>query len=432
MGLLWTTIGKAQTIDQDSSQQTVTIDTVIIKRNWMTWDRIIKNELRLKRGAQVKYSTLEKAVQRVWNIGNFTKVDHRIETKNERSALIVEAFDAVKLFPLMSLDHSSEEEYRYLIGFVDDNFLGSNSKLRVAWDKQPVGATWNIRFNLPRQLLYKNMQLGVGVSFGDELRRNLYREITYTEEGDVEGVTYQPDMLAPYHKLEVTASIGNPWHLDYSYRFSPDLDVQYRYYGSDESLMQDTHWNQEVLLAPFEHRMLALTFRESIGLVNAQRHRLNGYQLEGSIEWAIGLTETSPTYQSINLTAEYHKIFNPTIQFSSWVRTGLTNAPQPYQFIKGAEDVIGLRLGEIYGRTYYSAYTGVHFTWFNRDWLAVENAYFVNWGNGAADYQELFTASQKVAVGSSFLFQVPFAPFLFAKLTFMYAGPGTEWFKIKT
>ena len=116
-------------------------------------------------------------------------------------------------------------------------------------------------------------------------------------------------------------------------------------------------------------------------------------------------------------------------QLSTELRTGYTTATDQYRFIKGSSDVLGIRTGEIYGKTFYSAYAGGHFTWFNTKWLSLENAYFLNWGNGADTYRALFSNKQKFSVGSSFEFRIPMVSWINFKLTFMYAGPGGEWFK---
>ena len=67
--------------------------------------------------------------------------------------MTIEAMDGVMLFPIIALNYSSKDEYHYVLGFSDNNFLGSNSDLSINWDKRPTGASWGLSFNLPRQLL---------------------------------------------------------------------------------------------------------------------------------------------------------------------------------------------------------------------------------------------------------------------------------------
>ena len=142
----------------------------------------------------------------------------------------------------------------------------------------------------------------------------------------------------------------------------------------------------------------------------------------------LGLQETL-SFHALNVEGEYHNTFNDLIQASFWARTGYTTADDHYRFIKGSSDVLGLRTGEIFGKSYYSAYAGGHFTWLNTKWIALENAYFVNFGNGADDYASLFSDTPKTAVGTYLEITFPIAPIAVFRFTFMYAGPGSEWFK---
>ncbi len=416
---------------EPGTSDSIRIDSIVLERNWMTWDLIILNELEFGEGDVVAYPDIENAITRLWNIGNFAKVRYSISNLDGVNVLTITALDAVRFYPQISLDHSSKDDYSYQLGYSDANFLGSNSSLLIAWTTQPIGSSWNFRLNLPRQYLYKNMTLGFGVNTGHSVLRYLERVIINNENNALELVEYVPLMFAPYRNFEVYTSIGNPWNLDYGYRFSPNLSIGYKKHDADYSLLSEEDLEYGVELEPFNNQFLSVTISESVGMINRKRHRKDGYLVSLDYSINLGLTPESPTYQSIGFSAEYHNSLTKLLQLSTWVRSGFTNADDPYKFIKGSGDVLGLRMGEIFGGAYYSAYLGAHFTWLNETWLAVDNAYFFNWGTGNDRYFRLFSEKPFMAIGTSFAFHVPVAPFISAKITFMYAGPGTEWFKFQ-
>ena len=404
----------------------IRLDSIEISRNWMTWDRIIKKELLFEEGDWVRYGEIDTSMNKVWNMGNFANVDYVIEEGPDGNVIKIEALDALQIYPVMSIDHSSEEDYNYRLGIGDENFLGSNSELKIVWDKKPTGATWDFRFKLPRQLMYKNMTVEFGSKVG--LDKRIFYERQITEVNGKKEAEYVTLMIAPYHKLDIYSIIGNPWHLDYRYRFSPDLALRFMIDEYDHSLLSEEELDLGVHVEDGTYKFLDIQVSESIGTVDMQRHRKNGYTAAVSYDFHLGLEGTT-SFHTFNLSGEYHKTLSPMVQLSSELRTGYTTTKDQYRFIKGSSDVLGIRTGEIYGQIFYSAYAGTHFTWFNSKWLSLENAYFLNWGNGADTYRSLLSNKQKFSVGSSFEFRIPMVSWINFKLTFMYAGPGGEWFK---
>ena len=414
------------TIPTHNSEDSVKIEKIEINRNWMTWDRIIKNELLFEEGDWVRFGEIDTSMQKVWNIGNFANVEYTINESPEGNVMVIEALDALQIYPVVAIDHSSEDDYNYRLGFGDENFLGSNSELKIVWDKKPTGATWDFRFKLPRQLMYKNMTMEFGTRVGIDKIIFWDREITEVD-GKKEAEFIQR-MIAPYHKLEIYTTIGNPWHLDYRYRFSPDLSLRFMNDEYDHTLLSPEELELDVQVEDGTYRFIDIQVAESIGTVDTQRHRKNGYTALASYDYNIGLQGTR-SFHVFNLTGEYHRTLNKIVQLSTWLRTGYSTANDQYRFIKGSSDVLGLRTGEIYGKSFYSAYAGTHFTWLNSKWLSLENAYFLNWGNGADKYTDLFASKQKFSVGTSLEFRIPMVSWINFRFTFMYAGPGGEWFK---
>lgn len=404
----------------------IKIDRIEINRNWMSWDRIILSELLFEEGDYVTYGAIDTSMNKVWNIGNFANVEYSIEESPDGNVMKIEALDALQIFPVISIDHSSENDYAYRLGMSDGNFLGSNSKLKIVWDKRPTGATWDFSFQLPRQLMYKNMTMAFGSRTG--LDTKIFYDRVITDINGKNEAEYVARMIGPYHKIDIYTAIGNPWHLDYKYRFSPDLTLRYMSDVYDSTLLSQEDLDLGVTVDNGTYRFFNVGVSESLGTVDRKRHRKNGYFIGASYGLFAGL-QGNRSHHEFNLAGEYHKILTPIIQLSTKLRTGYTTANDQYRFIKGSGDVLGLRTGEIYGKTFYSAYAGAHFTWLNRKWLSLENAYFLNWGNGADTYADLLGNQQKFSVGTFLEVVVPVVPWIMFRVTFMYAGPGSEWFK---
>ncbi|HKK61565.1 MAG TPA: hypothetical protein VJ951_03340 [Bacteroidales bacterium] len=410
----------------NSQSDSVQIDQIVIEKNWITWDRIVLNELLFTEGEYARFGEIDTSINKVWNIGNFANVDYRIEDNGHGNRMVIEAVDAVKFYPLFTIDHSSENDYKYRLGAGDDNFLGSNSKLKIAWEKTPVAVKWDFSLGLPRQLLYKNMTTRFGFAKGNETK--VFLEKMIHEVDGQKTAEYRQLLLAPFDKTEIYAEFGNPWHRDYQYRFSPDLGISYMKHNINYDLLSEEDRSLDVHVPEQEYQFLDITISENIGTINTKRHRKDGYTAGVAYDLFQGLKGTE-SHHVFNMQGEYHKTFTSVIQLSAWIRTGYTTASDQYRFAKGSSDVLGLRTGEIFGKAYFSSYLGGHFTWLNTKWIALENAYFVNLGNGSESYNSLLGERPVIAVGSFLEITFPIAPIAVFRFSFMYAGPGSEWFK---
>jgi hypothetical protein len=107
--------------------------------------------------------------------------------------------------------------------------------------------------------------------------------------------------------------MGNPWHLDYRYRFSPDLSLRYIHDAYDQTLLSQEELDLDVHVEDATYQFFTMQVAESVGTVDIQRHRKNGYQLMASYAYALGFGGTSSN-QTLNLKGEYHKTFNPWLQ----------------------------------------------------------------------------------------------------------------------
>lgn len=107
-------------------EDSVKIDRIEIQRNWITWDRIILNELLFKEGDWVKFGEIDTSINKVRNIGNFANVDYSIQDGQDGNTMQIEALDALQIYPVITIDHSSENDFNYRLGFGDENFLDSS------------------------------------------------------------------------------------------------------------------------------------------------------------------------------------------------------------------------------------------------------------------------------------------------------------------
>jgi len=416
--------GKNQIVNNQTKE--VKIDKIEISKNWISRDFVIKKELLFEEGDTVTFGQIDASITNVWNIGNFSDVHYSIIQKPEGNTLELTAHDAVKFYPALAVDHSSKNDYQYVLGYGDGNFLGTNVGVNALWDKKPTGTSWVFNIAIPRQLLYKNMTAQFGFNKGEDTKVFLEREVN--EENGKKHADYKTLMLAPYHKLSFNAIIGNPWHLDYEYKFTPNFSLSYSQHQVDHSLVENEDFTQGITVPEKEYTYLGIGISESVGIINIERHRKDGYRASASYNVNVGLMGTK-SFHGFGLGAEYHKIFSKLIQFSARANTGLTTASDQYKFIMGPGDVLGLRYGELFGKKSYSAYAGSHFTWINNKWISVENAYFLNWGAADDSYSKLFTKVPTASIGTFIEFRLPIAPIVAFRLTFMYAGVGTEWFK---
>ena len=392
----------------------VRIDSIVIKKNWRTKDRIIMKELKFSSGDMVTPQLMDESIRKVWNMRNFADVRYEIDTLDNKTTLVLYAKDAFTIVPILSFN-GNKKDFHLGLGVDDQNFLGRNIRLRFVFSTGTNGQTFNMGTTIPRQLLYKNMTLSGNVSYGYGVK-NEY-------DSDREQIS-----SVGYRVMSFSGHIGNPFHKDFKYVFSPDLSWNLFQHKTDTTLAS------EGIPTPDDYKVnyLSLGLSESIGLVTHTRHQKDGYGISVSTGFGIGLDNESPYYQTFGLSAEYHKLFNPVIQFSTIFRTGYTTSDIPslrYNF--GSSHVKGIVQGEIAGKAYYTAYVGGGFTYINKKWFALEQTVYANWGNGKDVYSDLYTTSPMFAVGTGLNFMVPMVPWFYIRLFFSYSGKNSNWFNVE-
>jgi hypothetical protein len=143
----------------------------------------------------------------------------------------------------------------------------------------------------------------------------------------------------------------------------------------------------------------------------------------------IGLDKNSPFYQSVSFSAVYYKLLNPTVELSAGFSTGYTTATSPSLIhYLGSGHVKGLITGEESGQGYYSGNVAAGFTYFNRNWFALEQTIYTNFGKANDRYFNIYKAVPRVSVGTGFRIWTPMIPWLGASIHFVWLKGSENWF----
>ncbi len=397
-----------------SGDEEIRIDSIVISKNWRTRDKIIIRELEFSSGDMVSVGRMDTSMKKIWNIGNFAEVEYEIDTLPDRRHLLrIVARDALTVVPILGFN-GNRDDWRLTMGIADNNFLGQNIELDLVGTMGTFNRDFRLKFTIPRQLMYKNMSVSGGVLYG---KAENYR----FENGEkVSGVGYI--------RREISGSITNPWNEDFKYRFSPDFGWSLFQHESDTSIVQE-----DIPVARQSTiNYLSLSFGESIGYIDRRRHQKNGWSAGLGVGVGIGLDRKSPFYYNAGLQAEWHKLFNPIVQLSTEFSTGHTSSDSPsLLFYRGSRDVRGIISGEISGQSYYAAKVSTHITFLNRNWFAVEQSFFANWGNGKDCYWALYRTKPKWSVGTGLKFMVPMIPWLYLRFYASWSRDINNWFSVE-
>ncbi len=395
-------------------QDGIRIDSVLIVKNWRTRKQIIRQELLIYPGDTVTRETLDKAVLRIWNIGNFAKVSWQLDTlENSSVLLIITAQDALTIMPDFSFS-GNRKEYSLSAGINDENFLGRNIELNLAATFGTLAKETTIRLGIPRQLLYKNMTLRLGYTYGAE------QYLRYRNGKPFSGVSYL--------RRDIFLSVGNPCHTDYHYTFSPDLTIEYLSHQTDSSLFRMD------IPFPDDYRVqyLGFTLRETVGLINRTRHQSDGKQIQVSTAYYRGMDQVSPDYYDLSFSANYYCLLNRVVELHAVLSMGMVNSGLPSQIrYLGPDQVKGALTGERWGKAYISGGFDAGFTYLNRDWFALEHFVFLFTGNAAGSCGALFGNRPLFSAGTGLKLMVPMVPWLAVSMLYAFKGKNNHWLGIE-
>lgn len=389
------------------------IDSVQIKKNWRTRNKIILRELQFKTGEKVDQNCLDNSINQIWNIGNFALVEYSLDSIARESYLLnIYAKDAFTLLPIFSFT-GNKKDYNLTLGISDNNFSGRNISLDLAGNMGTYRKDYNIEVKIPRQLLYKNMTLSFQALNGSGTN--------YRYNGK------EKSTVVAYRKKQFSGGIGNPWHTDYYYTFSPNFTWNLFQHKTDTALVNPNISFQK----KYEINYLALSVGESVGLINRKRHQKNGYSVSAGYGIGIGLDPNSPLYHSLGLGAVFYKLFNTVFEFSAGFSTGYTTATLPSLIhYLGSGNIMGLINGEESGQGYYSGNIKGSFTYFNRNWFALEHEVFTNFGKAGDKYFGIYQSAPRISVGTGFKIWTPMIPWLSASVFLSYLKGSNNWFHL--
>jgi len=392
----------------------IRIDSIRIIKNWRTKEDIIRSELNFDSGDSVTKGQIDSCMIKVYNIGNFARVEYTLDSLNDGGRLLtITAKDAFTLVPILSFS-GNRNDWQLGMGFSDHNFLGRNIHLNLEGTIGTRDKNFRLRFTVPRQLMYKNMAVSGGILYGNSRNYSI-------EDGEkIAGIGYL--------RKEIYGSISNPWHEDFRYRFSPNFGWRLFQHKTDSSLIaSDIHQAGHYTI-----NYLALSTSESIGFIQRTKHQLNGYLVHAGFGFGIGLNKNSPSYFSVGAGAVYHKLINPVVQWSSSLNTSYTTSDIPSLIhYLGGNQVKGIITGEIYGKAVYYGSTGFFFTYLSRDWFAIEQSVYVNVGNGSMTYIDLFKSKPLASVGTGLKLWIPMIPWLSVQVFFTYSKNKSNWFQLQ-
>lgn len=397
---------------QDTGKSTYIIDSIEIRKNWRTKDQIILRELQFRKGETISQKTLQKSIAQIWNIGNFSEVNYSLDSLTTGSCLLtINAKDAFTLLPILSFS-GNHSDYQLGLGFKDKNFLGRNISFKLEGNFGTTRNDYNMNISLPRQLLYKNMTLSFKVSKG-------------TGNNYIYQNNYKVSAVA-YHKWNFSGMIGNPFQTDYHYTFSPDISWNLFQHKTDSTLLN----GGEVMIADdYKINYLALSVRESVGLINTIRHQKEGFSTSFSIGMGLGLNRNSPLYSSVGFNVACYKLVNRLIELSFRFSSGYTTATSPSLIhYLGPDDIKGLLTGQEAGQGYYAGIVRAGFTYVYRDWFALEHSIFSNFGKAGNRYFNMFRTVPRISLGTSVKIYTPMIPWLGASINFIWMKGNSKWF----
>jgi outer membrane protein assembly factor BamA len=397
---------------QDLGKITGSIDSVLIKKNWRTKDEIILRELLLKKGDAFSEKSLRKSINRIWNIGNFADVDYKLDSLAPGSYMLtIITKDAFTLLPILSF-HGNRNDYQLGLGVKDDNFLGRNISLDLVGNFGTTRNDYNVGIILPRQLLYKNMTLRFNASKG------IGKNYTYLNNRMISAVAYQ--------KWNISGSIGNPFHTDYHYTFSPNISWNLFQHKTDSTLINDLD-----LPRPDEYKIsyLSLSINESIGLINSVRHQKNGCSASVGFGVGIGLDKDSPVFTNAGFNVAGYKLLNRIIELSAKFSSGFTTATKPSLIhYLGPGNIRGLLTGQEAGQGYYSGAIRAGFTYIYRSWFALEHSVYSHFGKASNNYFNIYRSVPRISLGTEIKIWTPLIPWLGASIHFSWLKGNKNWF----
>jgi hypothetical protein len=383
-------------------------DTILIERNWRTRSQIILAELEFEKGDTVNPVNLGLSLKKIWNLQNFASVLYRWDTlPGGRHALVLVARDALTVRPILAGRYGDPNDWALKLGLADRNFLGRNINLELRGQLSPSETvSGEVKFTLPRQMLWKNMEAGLFCTqWIDEHRFEGYRQLL--------------------------VQLVNPWHQDYRNTFSPDIETGLLTNYSIPISSYRLAKQQSGYLHPTRN-FWVVRVSETIGTITHRRHQEEGFSAGVAAGAAIGLNQESSGFFEGGMNVAFHKLMGPDLQFSAVWAANLSNSAYNSLWPRlGPADIRGVEYGELWGRFTQVAKAGLFYTWLNRDFIALEQSLFVQYASARKTLGDGATTDRHFAIGTGFEFTVPMFPATGIRIAFSYTTNPGNWFYLE-
>jgi outer membrane protein assembly factor BamA len=328
-------------------------------------------------------------------------VDYRWDTlPDNRTSLILTVRDALTIAPVIA-GNWQKPDVTAKLGITDRNFLGRNLRLELRaqyGESEPVFG--EIKLIIPRQLLWRNMSIGAGI---------------------------RKERVAGFNSDQAFISIVNPFHRDYQYTFSPDLEI-----GYNRSYTSPIFGVDPVDFQNVRHPFCFVRVTESVGTITHRRHQEEGFNLTGMIGAGFALTNETDSYIEGSIRAEYDKLISRRLQFGVRWEGIYTSSQYRYLWTRyGPAGIRGIEYGDLTGQLMQLASAGLYFTWIDYDFLAIEQSAFVQYATAWQTRGDWSSGRQHYAIGTGFQFTIPMYPAASLLISFSYNPNRKNWFYLE-
>ena len=408
------------------------VEEIRFEKNWRTKDPVLLAELEFSSEQEIGSTELENSLRKIWNLGNFAEVSHRWDSLPGRGYILyISARDAITISPILS-GWTNRGSGALKLGLEDRNLLGRNIRFegRLQLGEPMVGS---LRLTIPRQLLYRNMTVSVAL---------LEERMRLPEWSPVPG-TGSTNMQLNLRTRKALLRLGNPFHEDFIYRFSPDFQLSY----IQTSCWQHVLTSQESFTfasadSLLKANWLEIRFLEQVGTLTRKLHQTEGFQF--LVEMAAGRVLAPPSdqawelvtgkplaaaYLSLDGSAEWHEILAPRWQSSLRFDLHLSNSRCPAQWnIYDGSRVTGILPGQLASPVNGHGYAGIHYTWFSHPWLTLEQNLFALYAFALPGFDANSGTRHHYALGTGLEFSVPMYPKAGLRISVFYSGSGMPWY----
>jgi len=124
-----------------------------------------------------------------------------------------------------------------------------------------------------------------------------------------------------------------------------------------------------------------------------------------------------------------YKLLNKTVELSARFSTSYTTSTLPSLIhYLGSGNIKGLISGEESGQGFYQGKIQASFTYIQRNWFALEQSVYTNFGKAGDHYFNIFKQVPRISVGTGFKIWTPMIPWLAASIHFSYLKGSRNWF----